>query len=65
MNIQKGIGDYMKRQVRKGVFETNSSSIHSITMCTKTDYVKWMNGEMAWSRWACELIPIQTKFRSL
>lgn len=48
----------MKRQVRKGVFETNSSSTHSITMCTKTDFDKWKNGELAWSRWTRELVPI-------
>lgn len=39
------------RQVRNGVFETNSSSVHSITMCTKSDYDKWVNGEIYWSRW--------------
>ena len=35
----------MKRQVRRGVYETNSSSTHSITMCMKSDYDKWNNGE--------------------
>lgn len=34
------------KQVRRGVFETNSSSIHSITMCMKEDYDKWVNGEI-------------------
>lgn len=34
------------RIVRKGVFETNSSSTHSITMCMKSDYDKWSNGEL-------------------
>lgn len=28
----------MKIQIRRGVFETNSSSVHSITMMMKTDY---------------------------
>lgn len=28
-------------QVRQGVFETNSSSTHSITMMMKSDYQKW------------------------
>ena len=28
----------MKRQVRRGVFETNSSSTHSITMCSNKEY---------------------------
>ena len=32
--------------IRNGVFETNSSSTHSITMCTKSDYEKWKNGEL-------------------
>lgn len=36
----------MKRQIRKGVFETNSSSTHSLTMCLKSDYDKWVNGEL-------------------
>lgn len=48
----------MKRQVRRGVFETNSSSVHSITMCTKSDYDKWKDGELVWSRWGDELVAI-------
>ena len=36
----------MKRQVRRGVFETNSSSTHSITMCSNKEYEKWENGEV-------------------
>lgn len=36
----------MKRQVRREVFETNSSSTHSITMCMKSDYDRWNNGEI-------------------
>ena len=31
----------MKRQIRRGVFETNSSSTHSITMMMKSDYDRW------------------------
>ncbi len=34
------------KQTRYGVFETNSSSTHSITMCMKDDYDKWANGEV-------------------
>lgn len=33
-------------QIRQGVFETNSSSTHSITMCMKYDYDAWVNGEV-------------------
>ena len=36
----------MKRQVRRGVFETNSSSVHSITMCSGDTYSKWERGEL-------------------
>lgn len=36
----------MKAQIRQGVFETNSSSVHSITICSKTDYDKWIKGEI-------------------
>ena len=31
----------MKRQIRRGVFETNSSSTHSLTLILKSDYDKW------------------------
>ena len=36
----------MKRQIRRGVFETNSSSTHSLTMCLKSDYDRWNRGEV-------------------
>ena len=31
----------MKRQIRRGVFESNSSSVHSLTMCMESDYDRW------------------------
>lgn len=34
------------KQARRGMFETNSSSTHSITMCMKEDYNKWINGKV-------------------
>lgn len=36
----------MLRSIRRGVFETNSSSTHSITMVSGEDYAKWENGEL-------------------
>lgn len=36
----------MKKQIRRGVFETNSSSVHSITMCSQDEYSKWERGEL-------------------
>lgn len=32
------------RQIRRGTFETNSSSTHSITFCSLDSWKKWMNG---------------------
>lgn len=34
------------KQIRRNVFETNSSSVHSITMCLEDIYDKWMNEEV-------------------
>lgn len=36
----------MKRQVRRGVFETNSSSTHSLTMCSEEEFEAWKRGEV-------------------
>ena len=36
----------MKRQIRRGVYETNSSSTHSISMCTESEYDAWENGDL-------------------
>lgn len=35
-------------QVRQGVFETNSSSTHTLTVCSKDDFDKWKYGEVFW-----------------
>ncbi|NSK40626.1 hypothetical protein G5A99_17800, partial [Blautia wexlerae] len=48
----------MKRQIRRGVFETNSSSVHSLTMCTQSDYDRWKNGELIYDYWEDKLIPL-------
>lgn len=34
------------RQIRRGVFETNSSSTHSLTMMMKSDYDRWHKEEL-------------------
>ena len=36
----------MKKQIRRGVFETNSSSVRSITMWTRSDFDRWTDGEL-------------------
>ena len=40
----------MKKQIRRGVFETNSSSVHSLTMCSGEEYKKWEDGEILYWR---------------
>lgn len=35
--------------IRRGTFETNSSSTHSITMCSESDFNRWKNGELYFS----------------
>lgn len=32
--------------IRRSVFETNSSSTHSLTMCSEQEYDKWKSGEV-------------------
>ena len=49
------------KSVRKGVFETNSSSTHSLTITAKTDYDRWVNGEMLYNRWNDILVEITTE----
>ena len=34
------------RQVRRGLFETNSSSTHSLTVCSKDEYQRWKDGKL-------------------
>lgn len=54
----------MKRQIRRGVFETNSSSVHSITMCMKSEYDRWVAGELVWNRWLGELVEITPEIKA-
>ena len=36
----------MYYQIRRGTFETNSSSVHSLTLCSESDYERWSYGEL-------------------
>ena len=42
--------------IRRGVFETNSSSTHSITMCSKEDYDKWKHGNLFIDTWGNKFV---------
>ena len=39
------------RQIRRGVFETNSSSTHSLTICTEDQYNDWKAGKIFYDRY--------------
>ena len=39
------------KTIRLRTFETNSSSTHSMVICTEEEYEKWANGELYASRW--------------
>ena len=38
-------------QIRKGVFETNSSSTHSLVISSKDEIDKWISGELYYLTW--------------
>lgn len=46
----------MKRQIRLNVFETNSSSTHSLVICTEQDFKEWEAGEKLFDTGTNEMI---------
>lgn len=46
----------MKEVIRRGIFETNSSSVHSLTMCSDDEYSKWRSGEVYYDRYAHKFV---------
>lgn len=44
------------RQVRYGVFESNSSSTHTLTICSKEEYESWQCGELVYDSWKEKLV---------
>lgn len=49
-------------QVRQGVFETNSSSTHTLTICTKEDYDAWQHGDKFWLDYDWHKLDTDKKF---
>ena len=47
----------MKNVIRYGVFETNSSSSHSLCVCTKEEYEKFKKGDLVLDTYESKLIP--------
>ena len=54
----------MKLSVRKGVFETNSSSTHSLTMCSEDEFDQWKNGKLLYDSYNEELISKEEVFNA-
>ncbi len=54
------------KTIRRGVFETNSSSTHSITLCSQEDYNKWERGELLFDRESENFVPVdkQDEFKA-
>lgn len=49
----------MKIKIRRGVFETNSSSVHTLVMCTDDDYNKWKDGEILYDTLKVKLVTLE------
>lgn len=47
----------MKIKIRQGVFETNSSSTHSLVICTADEYAAFKNGDLMLDVYADRLVP--------
>jgi len=55
----------MKINMRIGCFETNSSSVHTLTIVSEDDFNKWKSGEFIYDNIEDELITIEeSKSRS-
>ena len=45
------------KTIRVGVFETNSSSTHSLTLVNAEDFEKWKRGELLFDKYKQKLVP--------
>lgn len=43
-------------QIRQGIFETNSSSVHALTFFTKDQYDGLVNGDLYYDRWTGKIL---------
>lgn len=50
-------------KIRKGVFETNSSSTHSLTMCSDEEWKAFEKQELLFDRWDDSLVPVAELFK--
>lgn len=52
----------MKNVIRYGVFETNSSSVHSLCVCNEEEYKKFKKGDLVLDTYELKLIPRPENF---
>ena len=53
-------------QIRAGVFETNSSSVHSLTMCTEKEMQDWVDGKAFFNMYGKEpWVPVTPKLLAM
>ena len=45
------------RIIRFGTFETNSSMVHSLTLCTPEEFKRFEDGELAWDSCEDKFVP--------
>lgn len=53
------------KQIRVGVFETNSSSTHSLTIVSEEEYNQWRDGKLLFDRNDEKLVPIPDDYEKL
>ena len=53
----------MKLNIRKSVFETNSSSTHSLTIVSKEEFEKFKKGELIFNKWESKLIEVTEEIK--
>ena len=46
------------KQIRHSVFETNSSSTHSLTLCSAEEYEKWGRGEILYEKYSGNFVEL-------
>jgi len=57
----------MKKTIRFGTFETNSSSTHTLCICTEKEYEAWERGETLFNRWCYgdnQFVPNTEEYRN-
>lgn len=46
------------KSIRRSVFETNSSSTHSLTICSKADFEAWEKGIVVFRKYEDQFVPL-------